>query len=60
MPKVKKEGVVKDLPKDLPMPKYQYQKPATGNFTYRYEERSVDDKKKAAPKFSLRHLVFDI
>jgi hypothetical protein len=55
----KKESRTKALPSDLPMPRYEYQKAATGTFTIRYDENS-DRHRPAERKLvaSLQHLKF--
>jgi hypothetical protein len=40
-----------ELPRDLPMPKYDYQKPsASGSYTMRYDEKREEERRSAGEK----------
>ena len=59
MPKQKDVGV-NVLPRELPMPKYEYQKPSTGSYSYRFEEKRTEEKQVvAAGSFCLQSLKLD-
>lgn len=61
MLKQKKDDGRTVVPKDLPMPKYEYQKPSGGSFTYRFEDVAVSDKaREAAEGFCLQNLKLAI
>ena len=45
MPEQKKQPPVREVPKDLPLPAYDYQKPAGGSFTVKYDANRERDRK---------------
>lgn len=57
MPKLTKE-VSAPVSRELPMPKYEYQTPANGSFTYRYEDS--EEAKEAKPDLCLQNLKFAV
>ena len=60
MHKQKKAVEVRTLPKDLPMPKYEYQKPHSSSYTYQHKEEPADEKKvEGEERFCLQNLHFD-
>jgi hypothetical protein len=44
MPKQPNDTEIKSVPKDLPMPKYEYQKASGGSFAYSFEEQKPASK----------------
>ncbi len=52
----KKEQPVRVVPKDLPLPQYDYQKPATGSFTVKFDEGRQKDQRAEGDKAPLASL----
>lgn len=61
MPKQAKEFGAVTMPRDLPMPKYEYQKPSNDTFSYSFGEKSGSaEKAEEHSDFSLQNVKLAI
>jgi hypothetical protein len=61
MAEQQKKDASKAVPRDLPMPRYDYQKPSTGTYTVRYDEQKERDRQAGREKApSLQNLKLAI